>query len=228
MHLNQTWQCLEGRQRTRTKCINLIYVKFEEILVTCTPFFLREGSLSSSSRLEIFAVNIGSATDLSVLRWTIFTFFHFCKNKTSLLCKNKAEVWTYLSVMQSISSTFGNLLSITFAAAMIFSIISSTFIPVWPMRVVLKEEINNNSIWAKKLISSYLFSLGIPKNAKSPLICNYHKGGMAIAKIFCGNIRRDSPVFIFLYLDMQLPSDITKHFYQFRSFQIHNVWKKSY
>lgn len=203
---------------------------FEEILVTFTSFFLRGGSLSSSSRLEIFAVNIGSATDLSVLRWIIFTFFHFCKNKTSLLCKNKAEVWTYLSVMQPISSgTFGNLLSITFAAAMIFSSISSTFIPVWPMRDVLKEEMNNNnSIWVNKLISSYLFSLGILKNAKSPLICDYYKGGMAIAEIFCGNIRRDSPVFIFLYLDRQLLSDITKHFYQFRSFQIHNAWKKSY
>lgn len=159
----------------------------KKFLVTFTSFFLRDGSLSSSSRLEIFAVNIGSATDLSVLRWRIFTFFHFCKDKTSLWCKNKAEVWTYLSVMQSINSTFGSFSPITFAAAMIFSSISSTFIPVWPMRVVLKEEPNNNYIWPNKLISSYLFSLGISRNVKNPLICNYHKGGMATAEIFCDN-----------------------------------------
>lgn len=101
MHLNPTWQCIEGRQRTKTKCTDLIDAKSEEILVTFTSFFLRDGCLSSSSRLEIFAVNIGSATDLSVLRWRIFTFFHFCKNKTSIWYKNKAKVWSYLSVMQS-------------------------------------------------------------------------------------------------------------------------------
>lgn len=198
----------------RTSCTNLIYAKFEEISFTFTSFFLREGCLSSSSRLERFAVNIGSATDLSVLRWRIFTFFHFCKNKTSILCKNKAEVWTYLSVRQSISSTFGNLLSITFAAAMIFSSISSTFIPVWPIRAVLKEEKDNLYMWANKFISSCLFSLGIPRNAKSPVICNFlnvHKGWMAIAEIFCDN-RIDSRVFIFPYLDMQLLRYITKHY----------------
>lgn len=131
---------MEGKQGTTTKCADIIYAKFEEILVTFTSFFLRDGCLSSSSRLEISAVNIGSATDLSVLRWRIFTFFHFCKNKPSILGENKAEVWTYLSVMQSISSTFGNLSPITFAAAMIFSSISSTFIPVWPMRIVLEKK----------------------------------------------------------------------------------------
>lgn len=131
---------MEGKQGTTTKCADIIYAMFEEILVTFTSFFLRDGCLSSSSRLEISAVNIGSATDLSVLRWRIFTFFHFCKNKTSIFCENKAGVWTYLSVMQSTSSTFGNLSPITFAAAMIFSSISSTFIPVWPMRIVLEKK----------------------------------------------------------------------------------------
>lgn len=59
---------MEGKQGTTTKCADIIYARFKEILVTFTSFFLRDGCLSSSSRLEISAVNIGSATDLSVLR----------------------------------------------------------------------------------------------------------------------------------------------------------------
>lgn len=105
-----------------------------------------------------------------------------------------------LFVCKAISSTFGNLLSITFAAAMIFSSISSTFIPVWPIRAVLKEEKDNLYMWANKFISSCLFSLGIPRNAKSPVICNYlnvHKGWMAIAEIFCDN-RIDSSFHIWI------------------------------
>lgn len=56
------------------------------------------------------------------------------------------------------------------------------------MRVVLKEEKDNIYMWANKLISSYLFSLGIRRNAKNSFVCNYpnvHKGWMATTEIFC-------------------------------------------
>lgn len=162
---HQTLQWIKGSQRT--SCSNLVLWKVWQVFFTFTSFFLRDGWLSSSSKLEIFAVKIGSATDLSVLRWRIFTFFQFCNNnKTSILCKNnQSELWTHLVLMQSISSTLGNLLAITSAAAMILSSISSAFIPVWPIRAVLKEMKSKIDLWANKHTSRYLFS-GILKEKK--------------------------------------------------------------
>lgn len=171
---HQALQCTKGL---------VILIGFIESLknsFTFTSFFWRDGCLSSSSKLEILAVKIGSATDFSVLRWRIFTFFHFCNNKTSILCKNKAKLRTTLGLTQSLSSTFGSFFAITLAAAITLSRISSAFIPVWPIRAVLKEMNSSIYMWANTHTSS---SLGA-------LRCNYlnfHKRWLSIAELSCNS-----------------------------------------